>query len=69
MSDRAPDNMPTETIQRFIETQEQAFSEAQQEEAAALRKLKRAIHAQHKADTNLNEYRHWLWRRNGEARK
>lgn len=67
VSNRAPDNMPMETIRRFIDKQEQEFAEAKRDEEAALTSLTRAIHRQQRADRYLSEYKGWLWdRENGK---
>lgn len=63
---RAPDNMPTETIQRFIDTQEQGFAQATRDEETAMASLNRAVHQKLKTDARLSEYKGWLWdRENG----
>ena len=60
---KAPDNMPTDVIQIFIDGQEVALNEAVHGEEVALRKLKEAIHAQRRASDLLGEYNGWMYYR------
>lgn len=65
--DKAPDNMPTETICAFIRNSQAGLQEAIDDEKDALAALHRAINNQVRLKANIDEYEGWLWVRENNS--